>query len=574
MKRKTIIIVIAGILIMAASIAAALTVGTKPNVTPYTYVTAEKRTLREDVHVSGIIVPAQTIDLSYDIGGRITKVNAQVNDMVKTGDVLVELDNAVQSAQVAQARAALDQRAAGATPQQIDVAKAGADAAKADLEKTKVDAAGSIATAQSALETAQNNLKIAQGGEDSQVVSQAYETAVATLQATLPKLDDAMTQADNVVAVDNITANISFQTVLSALDSSKLTIATNAYKATKTDVTSAHTAINSLSSSSAHTDIDAAFDSAQKALISVSEMLPKVTDVLNETVAGGVLSQTNLNAMKSAVQGARTNIAAQQSAVVAAKQATVNAKNSYGTLEIAFEKAQHDLASVKSSTDGLIKLKQSVYDQTLANVSTLTQPVRSVDLQPLRAAVNTASVAYEKTFLRAPIDGKVSRMDAKVGGIAAPSVPLASVFDANALQANLMLSETDVAKVAVGNPVDVTIDAYGTGVSFPATIVKIDPAASTVNGSTGYKVTIQFVKADERIKPGMTANASIITAEKADVVSVPTQSVLQQDGKYYVFMDGESNKPKKIEITVGIRSADNWWEVVSGVNANDRIIQF
>ncbi len=169
MSKKSILFTVAAVLIMGGSIAAALTVGTKPKTTPYTYVTAEKRTLREEVRASGAIIPSQNVDLSFQTAGRIARVNVKINDVVKTGDPLMELDNAAQAAQVAQARAMIDQKNAGATPADIAVAQAAADAAQADLEKTKADAASTIATAQSALDTAQNNLKLAEGGEGSQV---------------------------------------------------------------------------------------------------------------------------------------------------------------------------------------------------------------------------------------------------------------------------------------------------------------------------------------------------------------------------------------------------------------------
>ncbi len=278
--------------------------------------------------------------------------------------------------------------------------------------------------------------------------------------------------------------------------------------------------------------------------------------------------------MKAAIQGARGSVAAQETAVIASSQAITNAKNSYGTLEIAYEKAQHDLTNATASANALIKLKESAYAQAQANVKTKTQPVRSVDLEPLRAALNAASVAYDMTILRSPTAGTVSRVDGKVGGMALPNVPLVSVINVHALQADLLLPETDVSKVKVGNPVSVTIDAYGTDTTFDATVVKVDPASKTVNGQTGYTVTIQFTKEDERIKPGMTANADIVTAEKTDVVAVPVQSVIQRDGKTYVLEDGESGKPKEVEIGVGIRSGDGFWEVTSGLNAGDRIIQF
>jgi HlyD family secretion protein len=574
MKRLKLILLIAGALIVLIGSGAGAYFALRTQVAHYSYVNAEKRTVREEVHASGVIKPAQSVDLSFERSGRIASVNVKIGDVVKAGDLLVQLDNGSEGAAVAQARAMLQQKQAGATPANIAMAQAGADAAKADLEKTKADTAALVSAAQAGLETAQNNLKLAAGGDESQIVSQAYENAVATLQATLSKLDDAMTQSDMVLGVDNISANINYQGVLSIQDPSKLLTAKSAYQQAKPIVAAAHDAAAGLTVQSLHADVDAAIPKEETAITTVNQLLSDVSEVLNATISGSVLPQADLAAKKSAVQLARTGVSSQYTAVIAAKQGIDNAKISLNTYSIAYEKAKRDLANTQSSTVSLVKLKESAYAQAQANLQNISQPPRSVDLAPLQASLGAAGVAYEKTLLRAPIAGVVSRMDAKVGGMAMPSVPLVSVIDERAYQVDLVVPETDVQKMHVGDVANVTIDAYGSDALFEATIVKIDPSATTVNGATGYIVTIQFTKQDDRIKAGMTANAQIVTQEKKDVVAVPDQSVMQRNSEFFVLVNGENGKPSETKVQVGIRSADGWDEITSGLNAGDSIINY
>jgi HlyD family secretion protein len=300
--------------------------------------------------------------------------------------------------------------------------------------------------------------------------------------------------------------------------------------------------------------------------------LQSVSDVLNATIPGGSLSQSDLSAKQLSIQTVRGGVSTQASAVVMSTQAIANAKNSLTTYTIAFEKAQRDLLNVQNSAAGLVKLKESAVAQAQANLNTKAQPVREVDLAPLRAALNAAGVAYNKTRLISPISGLVSKQDAKVGMIISPNAPLVSVISQGGFQLETLVSETDIAKLTVGNHADITLDAYGADAVFSATIVKLDPAASTDNGVTGYKVTLQFDKADDRIKQGLTANASITTQER-DAIAVPERSVLQK-GNVFSVLVRTANGTEERTVEVGIRGADGWWEITSGLQAGDQVEDF
>ena len=155
--------------------------------------------------------------------------------------------------------------------------------------------------AEAALKTAENNLKLATGGENSQIVSNAYEDAVALLQSSLSVLDDGLIQADNILAVDNIFANIDFVSTLSILNVSKLPVAKSAYLTAKADRDSARVIVVPLTVSSNHSNIDNAVNLTLTALSSMNQLLYKVSDVLSATLPAGSLTQIALSTINSQV---------------------------------------------------------------------------------------------------------------------------------------------------------------------------------------------------------------------------------------------------------------------------------
>ena len=532
-------------------------------------VAVEARHLREVVTASGDIQPAQNADLSFERSGRIARVYKNVGDSVHAGDLLMELDNGTEGTLVAQARALLEQKQAGASSAEIGIYQAAADAAKADLDKTKSDAQASVLTAQSAIETAQNNLKLAAGGNQSEIVGQAYESAAATLQAAVPSLDAGLNQADAVLGIDHISSLATFR--LSALDPSKLMIATNQYADLKPRIQSIRNAATTLPPSAPHETIDALLANEQSTLLSLQQLLSSVSDVLKATPTGGSADQATLAGLQTAIQQTRALLSTQMSHLIATKQALENAKNSLNAYTIAYNKAQQDLVNTQASTAGLVRLKEAAYQQALANLTSKTQPVRETDLAPLRASLAAASVAYSRTILRSPIDGIVSKQDGKTGVIVNPYLPVVSVMSANAFQLEAFVAETDLSNIAVGNTVDITTDAYGSSIVFPGTVTHIDPAPSTVKGVSGYKTTIQFSHPDDRIKAGMTGNATIIHQEKDVPLALPSGSILQKNGTFEVLLQDASGASHEQPVTIGVHGADGWWELLSGVRVGDRV---
>jgi len=129
-----------------------------------------------------------------------------------------------------------------------------------------------------------------------------------------------------------------------------------------------------------------------------------------------------------------------------------------------------------------------------------------------RAAVEQADVAMEYTRIRAPFDGTVLTKDADVGEIVAPFASSAnsrgavvSMADMGSLQVEADVSESNITRVSVGQPCEITLDAYP-DVRYRGTVHKIVPTADRAKATVMTKVA--FTRLDERVLPDMSAKVA------------------------------------------------------------------
>ena len=138
------------------------------------------------------------------------------------------------------------------------------------------------------------------------------------------------------------------------------------------------------------------------------------------------------------------------------------------------------------------------------------------------------------------------------------------------IEANI--PEADIAKVKIGDSAAITLDAYGNDVVFDAKVIRIDPAEIIIDGVATYKTTFQFLREDERVKSGMTANIDILTAKKSGVLVIPQRAITQQGNEQFVQISLGQNKFETRKVVVGLRGFDGNAEIISGLNENDQIV--
>ncbi len=190
-----------------------------------------------------------------------------------------------------------------------------------------------------------------------------------------------------------------------------------------------------------------------------------------------------------------------------------------------------------------------------------------------QAAVASAQVALQNAELIAPFSGTVENLTAKIGQVVTPGAPVASLINNTGLKMQTYVSEADVAKIKVGDDASVTLDAFGTGVSFPATITTISTLQTQVNGSPAYEVDLHFTSSTVGINDGMTGNVHIIIGEHDNVVEVPTRLVINDGNNYFVLVQNGAQSMRQ-QVQVGLTGDDGMTEITSGVSAGTVLTNF
>jgi HlyD family secretion protein len=225
---------------------------------------------------------------------------------------------------------------------------------------------------------------------------------------------------------------------------------------------------------------------------------------------------------------------------------------------------------------------QAALDSAIAQLNLQKAQARPADVKAAQAQilsaqgqVQAAQAAYEGTEIRASSDGTVTKIDIKVGELANAQTPVIVVQDVGNLYLEANISEANIAEIQTGQKVEVTFDAQGPDSKYTATVSSIDPASTVVSGVVNYKIKALLDKIEE-IKPGMTANMSVLTGEKSGVIAVPTRAVIQKDGKKFVrvITDPKKKTYNEVEVTTGFEADGGLVEISSGITAGQEIVTF
>ena len=149
-----------------------------------------------------------------------------------------------------------------------------------------------------------------------------------------------------------------------------------------------------------------------------------------------------------------------------------------------------------------------------------------------------------------------------------------TLLDTSRYQIKVAVDEVDVARVAVGQPVDVLLDALGAPV-LKGTVRRIAPLSQADNSVTAYEVTIEVDPAGRPIKPGMTASASIISERREGVLQVPAQAVSTENGASVVSVvttdqDGKQQVTTQ-PVELGLRAGDQV-EIRGGLSEGQQVL--
>lgn len=505
----------------------------------YNFVTVKTGDINQQVNVTGQVKPAQSVDLAFQTGGKVKSINVEVGQTVISGQTLISLEAGDIYAAYQQAQSAVDAQQAklnemkkGARPEDLQLSQTQLTSAQNSLENAKIKAQADLKNVyDSALNTAQKSVTVAKNSMLTLTDIQSNHFLTAMPDRNINDISDKKSYA----LVSLLGADY---------DSGKWTavminpLAGGAYG-------QVYAAANNPTSEKIDQAVNQTINALQKVKISL-DSIPVTSD----------LTATE----KSSLSLEKTNIA-NELIGLSAKQESIRVQSATNNSLIAAAQAAVDNAQ------SALVLKQ-------AGVSTEQIQAQEAVLRSAQASVAGISASLNKMVIKAPIDGVVTRQDAKQGEIVAPSLPIISLSSKTKYQIEVNIAEADIAKVKVGDKAKVTLDAYGGGQEFDATIVSIDPAETIINGLSVYKSKLQFNNDDDRIKSGLTANIKIGTENKTGVLIIPTQTVLTKGLEKIVMIDSGNGVLQEKKIETGLTSSDGQTEIISGLKDGDKVVDF
>jgi HlyD family secretion protein len=196
-------------------------------------------------------------------------------------------------------------------------------------------------------------------------------------------------------------------------------------------------------------------------------------------------------------------------------------------------------------------------------------------VEEAEAARRRAKVELEKTVIRAPFDGVVAELTAELGEWITPSppgLPIPPVIELLQREANYVsapLDEADLARVAVGQPVHITLDAFP-GQSFAGRVVRLAPYVLDLEEhSRTFEIEVEFEDPEFAVAlvPGASADVEVVLDRRDDARRIPTYALME--GGRVLVLDGETLVER--DVATGLR---NWQftEITDGLETGERVV--
>ncbi len=268
-------------------------------------------------------------------------------------------------------------------------------------------------------------------------------------------------------------------------------------------------------------------------------------------------------------------------AAVQLEQATNNfnaAKAAYDKVAKGADNAQLSAAyqQVQSARAALEAAKNPARDfdvaQALAHLEQAQLQVRAAEVQTRLAEIQVrqARRRIEQAVIKAPVDGVISWIGVEVGETVGAQ-PVVGLVDDSHYYIDVMVDEIDIAAVEVGQTVRISLDALP-GATMSGTIHRINPTSSLLNGVASYTARVQIDGKDPRVRPGMTADVSVVVGFHNDVLLAPNWAVRvdPQTGKAHLTVK-DGNAIRQVEVLTGLRD-ETHTEILSGAQAGQVVV--
>ena len=488
-------------------------------------VTAERGNLIQTVDVTGTVDSANNLSLNFETMGTVSNIKVEVGDEVSQGDWLTNLSLTELNASVTQAQSSLNQKIAGATQEQINVSEKQINSARVALTQ-----------AESSLE---DIINISEN-----TIGSKYVYALNILEDTYIKMYNAYAVVESIKS-EYFTNN----------DQNGLTVRSNQEYQIKVPRDEIKSLIDIAKESKSQEDIDNAISETIPALSKILNGLTVIRNICDDVSYQSVISSTEkglLDSQKTAISGAQISASSLENEISLLK---IQNSNSINTAQSTVNTAKANL------------------ELQYANYESLVAEPRDIDISYYEALLTQATAARNKAIIFAPIDGVITKVNKNKGESISMGEVMIEMLSPY-YEVNVDVPETDVVKINVGDLAEITLNALGNDTKFEGVVLSVDPSSTNIQDVVYYKVKVGIKDdRDDLFKPGMSADVTIETDTRTDVVFLPSRTILtdsETDEKYVrVLVNGEIEKRV---VTVGLKADDSEVEILSGINENEEVV--
>jgi membrane fusion protein (multidrug efflux system) len=189
------------------------------------------------------------------------------------------------------------------------------------------------------------------------------------------------------------------------------------------------------------------------------------------------------------------------------------------------------------------------------------------EMEALEASFNLASLELDYTQIRAPIDGVIAERFVKLGNTISEGEALFKVTSLDPLVAYLHVPEREYRHIDPGQPVGIEIDALQ-GEPIAAAVSRVSPVVDPQTGT--FKITIEIVDMERRIKPGMFGRIGVIYDVHEDALQIPRSAIIEDQGTASVFVV-EGDRAVRKTINTGY-SNRGMVEVTGGLQEGELVV--
>jgi HlyD family secretion protein len=283
-------------------------------------------------------------------------------------------------------------------------------------------------------------------------------------------------------------------------------------------------------------------------------------DFNSQVKEGQVIAQIDPAIFEAQVAQGRANLLSAQANLLNVQANLKNVQASLAKAEVAVQDTKRtldrnkELAERKVVAQATLDTAQANYDSAVAQRDSSTAQIESAkaqieqakaQIEQARASLRVSETNLRYATIRSPVNGTVISRNVDVGQTVAASLQAPTLFtiakDLTQMQVDSNISEADVGRIAVGQDSTFTVDAYPER-TFRGKVSEIRNAPMTVQNVVTYDVVIRVDNKELKLKPGMTANVSVLIAHKEGVLKIPNSALRFQPQSAAREQTGEKSK--------------------------------